>query len=187
MKLLVGLGNVGTPYAKTRHNIGFMVSDQIAANTQAHWTTESKLKAAVATVNLGDTKVILAKPHTMMNLSGDSIQRIMQFYKIAGSDVWVVFDDIDVPFGRMRVRMAGASGGHQGVNSTIQHIGPEFVRVRMGISLNDRAVEPSEIYVLKPFNPEERETLPHVISAAADKISQLLQQGAPDETTFLLA
>ena len=89
----------------------------------------------------------------MMNLSGEAVQRLMQFYKIAPADVWAVFDDVDVPFGRLRLRAGGGtSGGHQGVNSLIRHIGPDFLRARVGISLNDRTRESSEEYVLKPFN-----------------------------------
>jgi PTH1 family peptidyl-tRNA hydrolase len=186
MKLVVGLGNIGTQYARTRHNIGFMVVDKLLSDMDGAWKSESKLKADISTIQLEEEKIILAKPHTMMNLSGEAVQRIMQFYKIAPSDIWLVFDDLDVPFGRMRVRTGGMSGGHQGVNSTIQHIGAGFVRVRMGISLNDRAVEPSEVYVLKPFNASERDSLPQVLQSASDILKNALAQNASVETTFTL-
>ncbi len=186
MKLIVGLGNIGSQYGKTRHNIGFMIVDQLAKNLGATWKTESKLKAAVATTEFNGKKLLLAKPATMMNLSGEAIQRIMQHYKITPGNVWVVFDDVDVPFGRLRVRYGGGSGGHQGINSTIQHVGNQFIRFRTGISLNDRATEPSEVYVLKPFNHEEQAQLPAVISVAATVIEQQLTAGAPAESTFNL-
>ncbi len=185
MKLVVGLGNIGARYASTRHNIGFMAADRLAAKLGATWKTEPKLKAdiAVARSENGE-KLILAKPSTMMNLSGESIQRIVSFYKLAPADVWVIFDDVDVPFGRARIRRSGSAGGHQGLISTIAHLGTTFARVRLGISLNDRAVEPSEVYVLKPFNTDEQAQLPELINAAADLISGQLANAAPTEATF---
>jgi peptidyl-tRNA hydrolase, PTH1 family len=185
MKLIVGLGNIGTQYANTRHNIGFMVADQLAAGQEAKWKPAPKFNAETATIELGDTKIILAKPQTMMNLSGEAIQRIMQFYKIAPADVWVLFDDVDVEFGRLRLRAGGGSGGgHQGAGSTIQHIGTGFVRVRIGISLNDRAVEPSEVYVLRPFNPQEQKALPALVTKAARVILDQLTADQREDTTF---
>jgi PTH1 family peptidyl-tRNA hydrolase len=111
----------------------------------------------------------------------------MQFYKIAPTDVWVVYDDVDVPFGRLRLRLGGSSGGgHQGVNSLISHLGPHFVRLKVGISLNDRTTEPSEIYVLKPFAPDERETLPTLLDHAAAVLVEQLSLEQPTDTTFEL-
>ena len=200
MKLIVGLGNVGKRYAHTRHNIGFMVAGELlrqfqsapagVANSEIYglkisdWSSNIKLQAEIAKVELPDNTVTLAKPQTMMNLSGESIQRLMQFYKIAPANVWVIFDDVDVPFGRLRLRTTGGSGGHQGLDSTIAHIGPNFVRVRVGISLNDRSTEPSEIYVLRPFNPEEQTHLPQVITAAAKVIQAQIQLESPEDSTF---
>jgi len=102
MKLIVGLGNIGAQYAKTRHNIGFMVADELAAAQEARWKPNDKFKADIARLELGDTTILIAKPQTMMNLSGEAIQKVMQFYKIAPADVWVLLDDVDVEFGRMR-------------------------------------------------------------------------------------
>jgi PTH1 family peptidyl-tRNA hydrolase len=184
MKLIVGLGNIGPRYARTRHNLGFMIVDRLAETLEAKWKAESKLKADIATAELEGEKVVLAKPQTMMNLSGESIQRIMQFYKLAPADIWVVFDEVDVPFGRLRIRHGGSGGGHQGVTSTIRHIGDGFVRFRAGISLNDRNVEPSEVYVLKAFNEEEQEQLPTVVAAAAATILRQLSAESPEESTF---
>jgi PTH1 family peptidyl-tRNA hydrolase len=186
MKLILGLGNIGAQYAATRHNIGFMVLDELARNLGATWRTEAKLKADVATTELNGHKLLLAKPHTMMNLSGEAARRLMDFYKLEAADVWAIFDDVDVPFGRLRLRTGGSGSGHQGVNSLIRHLGPEFVRVKVGISLNDRAKEPSEVYVLKPFSPEERPQLPQLIAAAATVLEQQLTLDQPGETTFQL-
>jgi PTH1 family peptidyl-tRNA hydrolase len=186
LKLVVGLGNIGARYAHTRHNIGFMVIDRLASDTDGSWKTEARLKAEVAAVNIVDEKIVLAKPKTMMNMSGEAVQRTMQYYKIAPTDVWLIFDDLDVPFGKMRVRTGGMSGGHQGVNSTIQHIGANFVRIRLGISMNDRTVEPSEVYVLNPFNQDEQTNLPRIIQAASDIIRDSVVQPSPEDTTFTL-
>lgn len=182
MKLIVGLGNVGAQYAKTRHNIGFMVIDALAVRTGATWKSESKFKAEVAETTIGSERVLLAKPHTMMNLSGETVQKISQFYKLTPTDIWVLYDDVDVPFGRLRLRQGGSSG-QQGVRSIMQHIGDDFIRVRLGISLNDRTVEPSEVYVLKPFKPEEAKELPYVLTRAIDIIADQAAQAEPTEVT----
>jgi peptidyl-tRNA hydrolase, PTH1 family len=190
MKLILGLGNIGDQYARTRHNIGFMVIDKLADVLHAGpWHAEAKFKAEVTRgtyifPNVPADHIILAKPATMMNLSGEAVQKLLQFYKLAPSDVWAIFDDVDVPFGRLRVRVGGGSSGHQGVKSLIQHIGPDFVRVRLGISLNDRTREPSEIYVLKPFNPDERAQLPKLISQTAEILTEQFQGNLPPETTI---
>jgi peptidyl-tRNA hydrolase, PTH1 family len=185
MKLIVGLGNVGPRYAHTRHNIGFMVADQLAGGLDAAWKLEPKFKAELAETELAGERVILAKPQTMMNLSGEAVQKLMQFYKLAPDQVWVIFDDVDVPFGRLRLRQGGSSG-QQGVRSITQHIGPDFIRARMGISLNDRAVEPSEVYVLKPFNTDEQAQLPTIIKQAGVRLQEILTQREPIEATFEL-
>lgn len=198
MKLVVGLGNVGKRYAHTRHNIGFMVVEELArqlknsaesvdAQIYGHkftdWQTEPKLKSDVFTTDLGGQLTILAKPSTMMNLSGDAVQRLMQKYRLKPADVWVIYDDVDVSFGRLRMRL-GASSGQQGIRSITSAIGSQFVHLRMGISLNDRAIEPSEVYVLKPFNDSEAAQLPQVISAAAQAVRQQLEAAAPADSTF---
>jgi peptidyl-tRNA hydrolase, PTH1 family len=187
MKLIIGLGNIGPGYARSRHNLGFMVAERLAANLETHWKSEPKLQAEIATTTLSEgEKVVLAKPQTMMNLSGVAVQRLMQRYKVAPADVWVLFDDVDVPFGRLRLRVGGSAGGHQGAASIIRSVGDGFIRARLGISLNDRRVEPSESYVLKPFTPEEQEQLPALIDRAAAVILEQIQAAAPSDATFTL-
>jgi PTH1 family peptidyl-tRNA hydrolase len=187
MKLLLGLGNIGPQYARTRHNIGFMVVNRLSEqHASSPWQLETKFMAAINEFRLPATseRVILAQPQTMMNLSGEAARRLMDFYKITPADVWAVFDDVDVPFGRLRIRQGGRSSGHQGVKSLIQHLGPDFVRVKVGISLNDRTKEPSEVYVLKPFNPDEQTHLSKVISHTAEILTDHLTGSLPPETTF---
>jgi PTH1 family peptidyl-tRNA hydrolase len=187
MKLIVGLGNPGAQYARTRHNIGFMVVDELARSLDASWKLEAKFKAEVALVDLpSGERLILAKPQTFMNLSGQSIRKISDFYKISSSDTWVLFDDVDTPFGRLRIRQGGSGSGHQGVNSTLQHLGPDFWRFKIGVSLNDRTKEPSEVYVLKPFNPGEQAQIPALIVAAVEVTTRQLTEPTPQATTYEL-
>jgi PTH1 family peptidyl-tRNA hydrolase len=188
MKLIVGLGNVGAQYAPTRHNIGFMVLDHIAQEHSAAWHNEPRLRADMADFSIKGEKILLAKPSTMMNLSGLSVRQIMQFYKLSPSDIWVVHDDLDVPFGRLRLRTSGASGGHQGINSILQHVGNSFYRVRVGISMNDRATEAAEVYVLSRFKSDEAVHLPQIASRAGRiVIDALAADTAPDTTYDLLS
>jgi peptidyl-tRNA hydrolase, PTH1 family len=199
MKLIVGLGNVGKRYTHTRHNIGFMIIDQLLENFQASpdtsanaqiyglkvtdWQKDTKCQAETAKVELEDEVLILAKPLTMMNLSGDAVQRLMQKYRLKPADVWVIHDDLDVNFGRLRIRR-GSSSGQQGIRSIMEAIGSGFVQARMGISLNDRAIESSEAYVLRPFAPHEAEQLPRVIRSAAQVLARQIVSQTPAETTF---
>lgn len=201
MKLVVGLGNIGKRYAHTRHNIGFMVVDELARQLTAEvhnptseaiygsrvstWKLDEKLKAEVAKIDTPDEEIILAKPQTMMNLSGDAVQRLMQKYRVNPADVWVIYDDVDVDFGKLRLRL-GATSGQQGIRSITAAIGSQFVHARMGISLNDRTVEPSEVYVLKPFSPDEQTHLPHLIAAAATALLGELSKPSPSEQTITL-
>ncbi len=187
MKLVVGLGNVGEQYARTRHNLGFMVVDQLAANLDAQWKPEAKFKATVAETQFGDEKLILAKPTTMMNLSGEAVRALVNFYKIDPEDVWVLHDDLDVPFGRLRLRRGSQSeqgSGQRGTQSVVQHLGANFVRIRLGISLNDRTRQSSADYVLEAFDKEERAKLPQLVETAAAIVQQQLVLDAPEESTL---
>jgi PTH1 family peptidyl-tRNA hydrolase len=161
-----------------------MVLDHIAQTNGAKWQTEPRLKADMADFSIKGEKILLAKPSTMMNLSGMSVRQIMQFYKLSPSDIWVVHDDLDVPFGRLRLRTSGASGGHQGINSILQHIGTGFYRVRVGISMNDRATEPAEVYVLNRFKPDEAQNLPLVTKRASQIVIDALAADTPPDTTY---
>ena len=129
-RLLVGLGNPGRDYAGTRHNVGFMIADRLAAKSRAEFRTEKGWKAAVA--KTGD--LLLCKPLTYMNLSGESVRAVSDFYKIAPAEVLVVLDDTALPLGRLRFRPEGSAGGHNGLKSIIEHLGtPAFPRLRIGI------------------------------------------------------
>jgi PTH1 family peptidyl-tRNA hydrolase len=153
MKLIVGLGNPGSQYAKTRHNIGFIVIDDLAQRLSASdWKLDKKLEAELAEVQIEDEKVLLAKPQTYMNDSGRSVRKIMNFYKdkMSADQLWVIHDDIDLEVNAILIKIGGSAGGQKGVQSIIDTLGtPDFHRIRVGIGRNNRVREPSEMYVMK--------------------------------------
>ncbi|MFA5994909.1 MAG: aminoacyl-tRNA hydrolase [Patescibacteria group bacterium] len=159
MKLIVGLGNPGKQYEKTRHNIGFRVLDEICDN----WTLQKSCQALICK---NDT-IIYAKPQTFMNLSGLAVKKLWQFYKIEIKDILVVYDDKDLPFGKLRFRTKGSSGGHNGMNSIIAELGTsEFPRLRIGIAPTDSQtiIHDTADYVLAKFSKEEEKLLPEIIN-----------------------
>ena len=164
MKLIVGLGNPGANYENTRHNVGFMTIDAYAKSVGVNFKLEPKLKGMVANVNILGKKAILLKPMTYMNLSGESVQLVMNFYKISSEDVLIISDDLDSPTGRVRLRATGSAGGHNGLKSIQQCIGTqEYKRIKIGI---DRSpVIPVIDWVLQRFSKDQ---LP-LINDAVDK------------------
>ncbi|GAB2718978.1 aminoacyl-tRNA hydrolase [Paenibacillus thermoaerophilus] len=175
MKWIVGLGNPGKPYERTRHNIGFLAVDRLAADWGIS-VTQSRFKALVGEGQAGGQKVFLIKPMTYMNLSGETIRAFMDFYKTDMTDCIVIYDDLDTPFGQMRLRYKGSAGGHNGIKSIIQHAGTQqFNRVRMGIS---RPAPGSNIadYVLSNFTKAEWEALPGILNRAAEAVTAALRE-----------
>lgn len=153
MKLIVGLGNPGGQYAETRHNAGFLLLDCLAEELKLDFRT--KFQGLVSETQMGGEKVYLLKPQTFMNLSGRSIRELAQFYKIAPEDIMVVYDDMDLALGRLRLRTSGSAGGHNGIKSTIAELGTEaFWRLKVGIGRPPAGWD-SARYVLAPFTKEE--------------------------------
>lgn len=189
MKLIVGLGNVGKQYRETRHNLGFAVVEMLGI-TFGHAPTEFKKhsKASADVLDLKQTyNCILVKPTTMMNLSGQAIGELARFYKINPSDVWLVYDDVDLQFGQMRVRKGGGSAGHNGVKSAIEHIGDDFWRVRIGVANQFLATTPTDVFVLSGFNQDEGTYIPQLLRRASDYIEDALLDGEiTDHTQNLL-
>lgn len=154
--IVVGLGNIGIEYDKTRHNIGFTAVDAFAeANEFDPWMNKKDLKCFFTQKTLGETRVILIKPMTFMNSSGEAVQAVMSFYKVGIEDVIAVYDELDVNFGQIRCRIGGGAAGHNGVKSLIQHIGKDFGRVRIGIGPKLHESQDSADYVLAKFNKEQ--------------------------------
>lgn len=176
--LIVGLGNPGPRYARNRHNIGFQVIDALA-ETYGLKFTRSEHNAQSAHGSIGAARVILAKPQTWMNDSGRSIAPLSRFYKIERDHMLLVYDDLDIPVGTLRFRAAGSSGGHRGVESTIQHLGhAEVPRLRVGIGRPPGQMDPAA-YVLQDFSTEEQAIVWDVLRQAKQLVIAWLEQ-APD-------
>jgi len=162
----VGLGNPGVAYKYTRHNIGFLIADAFCEKHKLVFTKKAKFKASEAKGN--NTFVI--KPETYMNLSGESVQSVMHFYKLALEGLLVISDDVALPFGELRLRAAGSAGGHNGLKSIEYSLQSQsWARLRIGVGA-PRQSQPLEEYVLEPFNALERESLVQVIDKAVDAI-----------------
>lgn len=177
MPLIVGLGNPGTEYQNTRHNAGFMVLDALAARLDVRWSDASNLRAHVAETNIDGKKVVLAKPQTFMNNSGEAVQAIANQYQFAPCDIWVVYDEATLPFGTLRVRLEGSAGGHNGVKSIINSLGHEdFVRLRVGIG-EPKDQMPMEAWVLSKFSKQEQEVFDDLKEKLAEKIERSISSG----------
>ncbi|WP_100408272.1 aminoacyl-tRNA hydrolase [Bacillus solitudinis] len=158
MKLIVGLGNPGEKYSGTRHNIGFDVIDYCAKELKIE-LVQSKFKGVYGSTIIKGEKVYLLKPLTYMNLSGESVRPFMDYFQIAIEDLIIIYDDLDLPTGKIRLRQKGSAGGHNGMKSLIQHLGTqEFNRIRVGID-RPRSGEPIVNYVLGRYHPDEREAV----------------------------
>jgi len=178
MKLVVGLGNPGAEYAFTRHNLGFLLVDLLAERSGCR-VSRPEDQALVGRGRLGGVEVMLAKPQTFMNLSGDSVKGLVARYDVdSAKDLVVAVDDVALPFGRIRVRASGTSGGHNGLKSIIGRLGSqEFPRVRMGIA-PDHPVDDMARFVLQPFPRAAREDVDRMLWTAADAVETLLVSGA---------
>jgi PTH1 family peptidyl-tRNA hydrolase len=176
MKLVVGLGNPGPKYEGTRHNVGFATVDLLAKRHGAAWEAAPRgIEALIA--HWRAEGVVLAKPLTFMNNSGSAVQALLQFYKIAAPDSLVVFDEVQLETGRLRVRPDGSSGGHNGLKSVIASLGTEQVpRLRIGVGRGDGRRDLAD-HVLARFDPEERETIADAIERAADAAEAFVTDG----------
>ncbi len=175
--LIVGLGNVGKKYDGTRHNIGFAAVDELAARQDFEpWVEKKDLKCLLTTATIGDCRVILIKPTTFMNLSGEAVQAVGHFYKIPVTHTLVVHDELDIPFGQIRTRIGGSAAGNNGVKSIIQHLGEDFGRVRIGIQA-DTPMEASD-FVLAKFSKEEQTELPALLKESTAILTEYIHAGA---------
>ncbi|RDI38411.1 aminoacyl-tRNA hydrolase [Falsibacillus pallidus] len=175
MKLIVGLGNPGPRFDKTRHNIGFEIIDELEKRFQAP-LNQAKFNGLYSIVHYNGEKFILLKPMTYMNLSGESIGAIMNFYDISQKDLLVIYDDLDLPVGKIRLRQKGSAGGHNGIKSTIAHTGSqEFNRIRVGIDRPKNGMSVPD-YVLARFSPDEWSSMQPVISTCADACETWLKK-----------
>ena len=171
MKVVIGLGNPGKKYEKTRHNMGFLAVDSLKKKFNLSDERE-KFQAFVSEKNIDGEKVIFFKPQTFMNLSGNAVIEIINFYKLdPKKDIVVIYDDMDLPFGDIRIREKGSSGGHNGIKSIISHIGEEFIRIKCGIGAKEKdAVE----HVLGEFNQTEQKNLDKILENINNCVVEIL-------------
>ena len=174
IRLIVGLGNPGKKYEQTRHNVGFMVVDRLASNCGAELANHLRWRAHVA--KLPGSGVILMKPQTFMNESGQSVGAALRFYKLEPEQVLVVYDDVSIPFGSLRFRMAGSAGGHNGIKSIIAHLGGDrFPRLKIGIGNDTRNSMTG--HVLGKFSTGEANELENTLATAAEAVQLSLSDG----------
>jgi PTH1 family peptidyl-tRNA hydrolase len=155
-RLIVGLGNPGKKYDHTRHNIGFYCLDALAESEGVTWKEKKDLKSLICELRLAHSRVLLIKPTTFMNLSGEAVQAVQHFYKLENSQTIVVHDELDIPFGQVRTKVGGSSAGHNGLKSLIAHLGEDFGRVRIGIKNEFVENIDSADFVLQKFSTEEQ-------------------------------
>ena len=177
MKVIAGLGNPGAQYANTPHSIGFEVVDAIAREIGAEWKASVSFKGELASGMFAGQKVLLLKPMTFMNLSGDSVAPVVRYHNATPADLLVVQDDIDIAVGRMRIRRGGTCGGHNGIRNIIERLGTQdFARLKVGVG-KDRANVVG--HVLGKFDPETRKVMDQVVADAAKAAEAVLRDG-PD-------
>ena len=175
--LIAGLGNPGGDYARTRHNVGFMVLEGVAKRWRAGWTYEKKFDARLARADKADRTALLCEPQTYMNSSGEAVGAVAEFYRIPLDRLLIVLDDADLPLGQLRLRPSGSSGGHHGLESIEQHLGTrEYARLRVGIGRQSGEREITS-YVLGRFSSTETPLLDKVLTAASDQVECWLESG----------
>lgn len=174
VKIVVGLGNPGQQYAATRHNLGFMVVDEMARRYGVS-DRRNRFRSELLTISIGGERVVLVKPQTYMNLSGSAVREVVSWYKVATDEIVVVLDDIDIPFGVTRMRPSGGSGGHNGLKSIIADLGSDgFARLRLGIG---RGHGSASGQVLSRFNQVEANELPELVRRGTDCAIHWVEDG----------
>jgi PTH1 family peptidyl-tRNA hydrolase len=176
--LIVGLGNIGKQYDATRHNIGFAAIDHFAkTNDFPAWIEKKDLKCHFTSTMIGDTRAILIKPTTFMNLSGEAVQATASFYKIPAEKVVAVYDELDIQFGQIRTRVGGSAAGHNGVKSVTQHMGEQYGRVRIGIGPKVHVQQDSADFVLARFTKEQEAEMENLLKETDAILSEFVYGG----------
>ena len=175
--LIVGLGNPGDKYEATRHNVGFMVVDELAERARTP-VQKLKFRALTNTAQVGDAKALLMKPVTYMNLSGEAVRQAADFYKVPPERVLVISDDVSLPVGKLRLRRGGSAGGHNGLKNNILHLGSDqFPRVKIGVGEKPHPDYDMAEWVLSRFIGEDKRTMDEAIKRAADSVECCIREG----------
>ncbi|AEV67065.1 peptidyl-tRNA hydrolase [Acetivibrio clariflavus DSM 19732] len=176
LSVVIGLGNPGPRYENTRHNVGFDTIDRLSKKHNIA-VTKVKYKAVIGDGNIGGHRVLLVKPQTFMNLSGESVREIIEWYKVPVKNIIIIYDDIDLPVGKIRIRPKGSAGTHNGMRSVIYQIQSEdFPRIRIGIDKPPQGWELAD-FVLSKFSADERKSVEEAIENAADAVEVILNSG----------
>src|SRR5215472_14144198 len=174
--LIAGLGNPGEQYAANRHNVGFLVADELAERAGVRFKRD-RSRAQVASGRLAGVPVVLAKPMTFMNVSGGPVRALRGFYKVPGDRIVVIHDELDIPFDTVRLKLGGGDNGHNGLRSVTAALGTrDYYRIRIGIGRPPGRMDPAD-FVLRDFSAAEREALPVLLSRSADAAELLLERG----------
>jgi PTH1 family peptidyl-tRNA hydrolase len=175
MKLIVGLGNPESKYNLTRHNVGFLLLDNVAEQLGASWQEKNKFKGVIAETTIGGEKAILLKPTTYYNLTGEAAKAVVDFYKLDSTqDVLVLHDELALPFGTLRTRLSGSDAGNNGIKSLIAHLGPNFARIRVGVANEFAARQDAADFVLGRFTQSEQENMSDVARHALSFIEDFV-------------
>jgi peptidyl-tRNA hydrolase, PTH1 family len=186
--IIVGLGNPGREYDHTRHNIGFAIMDAIVKHFGAEMSSQKRLEAHTSTIQTATTMAILSKPQTFMNLSGESVQKMLNFYKLTTPQVLVIHDELDLPLGTIRLSQGGSAAGNNGIKSIIQHCGPDFWRLRIGVGPKLHPEQDSADFVLGKFAKSDQAHVENIIQDALDWTAELIAQrlkSTPDTRTVI--
>jgi PTH1 family peptidyl-tRNA hydrolase len=177
--MLVGLGNIGEEYEGTRHNVGFMCLDYFVSKTadMTPWMDKKDMKCQLSTGQVGDTRVIAVKPTTYMNLSGEAVQLVANFYKVAPQQTTLIHDELDIDFGLIRTRQGGSSAGHNGIKSVTKHMGENTGRIRIGIGPKQPEQMDSADFVLARFSKDQAAQLPNMQREVHSLLSEYLYSG----------
>ncbi|MCA9985924.1 MAG: aminoacyl-tRNA hydrolase, partial [Anaerolineales bacterium] len=173
--LIVGLGNPGREHKKNRHNIGFMAIDQLA-ETWGISLGKVQQRAITGQGRVGEDTIILAKPQTYMNSSGDAVGPLARYFKVPTENVLVIYDEIDIPFGALRIRSKGGSGGHNGMKSIINHLGQDFPRIRIGVGRPQGKMPPAA-YVLQDFKGAEWDIVTELLAGTVAAVNTFIREG----------
>jgi len=188
--LIVGLGNPGKEYDLTRHNVGFHILDKfVDKQTEMEgWVDKKDLKCHISQGQFGDTRVYVIKPTTFMNLSGESVQAVANFFKVSPDNIAVIHDELDIAFGQIRLRVSGGSAGHNGIKSVTQHISDNYGRIRVGIGPKSPAQMDSADFVLQRFSTDEQEQLTNLVKESSAILTEFIYSGQviPTETRNFL-
>lgn len=178
MKAIIGLGNPGTTYERTRHNIGFLVLDEFANRYGGTFTNKRSIEAELCEIQINDERILLVKPQTFMNVSGRAVTAITKKYPVEPTDLFIVYDDADLPFGDVRLKSSGGSAGHRGMESILSHVGKNAIihRIRMGIGRPTHPDTPLDQFVLGKWRGSEEEAMPSFIDKAISIFLQALEE-----------